>query len=221
LPWARPRQTSAAPLPLAPRLGDGSEPHRFADGDARENGRDREQANVPVGKSFFAELRYIGQLDRTYLLCESAGELVLIDQHAAHERVEFQRLRERFREHAVPVQRLLFPQRVELDPGQAAAAEDSRTDLAAVGFELEPFGGASFAIQAVPAGLRGEAEPVLRELLDELAACDGSRAVDDRMDAVFATIACHSVVRAGDPLGVAEVDALLIEIAEIARRFGR
>ena len=91
--------------------------------------------------------------------------MVLIDQHAAHERVAFQRLRERHRAQTVQVQRLLFPQRVELDAGQSAAARDGRDGLAAVGFELEPFGGTSFAISAVPAGLRGEPEPVLRELL--------------------------------------------------------
>ena len=196
---------------------------------------------------FFSQLRYRGQLDLTYLMCERDGELVLIDQHAAHERVEFQRLLERHSARSPAVQRLLFPQTVELSPSQAAAATDCEQQLAAVGYELEPFDGAAgsstFALRAVPAGLRtSDPVPVLVELLDQLADSGGATAVDDRIRALFATIACHSVVRAGDVLSPREVEALLssmdqvdfrancphgrpvllrISVAEIARRFGR
>lgn len=190
---------------------------------------------------YFSRLAYIGQLDRTYLVCEASGELVLIDQHAAHERVAFQRLRERYAARAVPVQHLLFPQPLALDDAQRAAAQEARNELEAAGFALA--GTDELALASVPAGLRG-AEPaaVLTELLDELVARGGSRAVDERLDAVFATIACHSVVRAGDTLSPAEAEALLrsmdgvdfkahcphgrpvllrISVSEIARRFGR
>ncbi|HUH00919.1 MAG TPA: DNA mismatch repair endonuclease MutL [Kofleriaceae bacterium] len=193
---------------------------------------------------FFSRLRYLGQLDRTYLMCEAEGELVLVDQHAAHERVAFQRLRDSHAQRAVPVQRLLFPRTLELDARLAAIATESAEELAQVGFELEPFGGDTFALKAVPAGLRpgDDGERVLSELLDELADRGGSRALDERLDLVLATIACHSVVRAGDALSPREVEALLqsmdsvdfnahcphgrpvllrISVAEIARRFGR
>ena len=192
---------------------------------------------------FFAQLRYLGQLDRTYLVCERAGELVLVDQHAAHERVAFQRLRERYDKRAVPVQRLLFPQTLELSDHHAAVVKECEEQLSQVGFELEPFGGTSFALKAAPAGLPPSGTvDVVRELLEELDARGGSRAVEERLDMVLATIACHSVVRAGDPLSPREVAELLssldgvdfrahcphgrpvllrISIAEIARRFGR
>jgi DNA mismatch repair protein MutL len=193
--------------------------------------------------AFFATLRYLGQLDRTYLVCEGDGELVLIDQHAAHERVEFQRLRDRSASHEVPVQRLLFPTTIEVEPAAAAIVADAADVLAAAGFEVEPFGGTSVAVKAVPAGLR-HAEPtaVLRQLLAELAEVDGSRAVEAHLDHVLATIACHSVVRAGDVLDGHEAEALLramdgvdfrahcphgrpvllrLPVAELARRFGR
>lgn len=198
---------------------------------------------APVAAGFFSGLTYLGQLDRTYLLCERDGELVLIDQHAAHERVAFQRLRESHGERALPVQRLLFPKTLELDHARAAQVLESADELAAVGFELEPFGGDSFALKAVPAGLRNEdPEAVLDQLLGELADQGGSRAVAERLELVLATIACHSVVRAGDTLSPREVEALLasmdevdfnahcphgrpvllrISVAEIARRFGR
>lgn len=192
---------------------------------------------------FFSRLRYIGQLDRTYLLCETDGELVLVDQHAAHERVAFQRLRERYKERDIPVQRMLFPLQVELTPSQAAVTEDSRDDLSVLGFELAPEDAERYAVQAIPAGLRpGDAKPVLLELLDDLAEHGGSRALEERLDLALATIACHSVVRAGDTLSPTEVEALFhamdsvdfkahcphgrpvllrISIGEIARRFGR
>jgi DNA mismatch repair protein MutL len=211
------------------------------------------RAPVPVAGAqepgLFASLRYLGQLDRTYLVCERDGELVLVDQHAAHERVAFQRLRERHQRRALPRQQLLFPQTVGLDRAQAAVARESLAALDAIGFEIEPFGdepggGGAFAVKSVPAELRPGEDPIalLVELVDELAERGGSRAVDERVDAVLATLACHSVVRAGDVLTQAEVEALFealdavefrahcphgrpvllrIRVDEIARRFGR
>jgi DNA mismatch repair protein MutL len=198
----------------------------------------------PTAESFFGRLAYLGQLDRTYLVCEAAGELVLIDQHAAHERIAFQRLREAHRTSGPRTQRLLFPRTIELEARQAAAAAEHAPALAAIGFEVEPFGaGGAFALRASPVDLAdAEVVPTLLELLTELAETDASRAVGDRVDLMLATVACHSVVRAGDTLSAAEAEALLeamdgvdyrahcphgrpvllrISIAEIARRFGR
>jgi DNA mismatch repair protein MutL len=198
-------------------------------------------ARSPEPGAFFSRLRYLGQLDKTYLVCEGDGEMVLIDQHAAHERVEFQRLREKAGGD-VPVQRLLFPQTIEVTEGQVAVVEQFGAVLAAVGFEVEPFGGTTVAVKAMPAGLRHDPAVVLAELLGDLADRGGSRAVEERLDHVLATIACHSVVRAGDHLGAREAEALLaqmdgvdfrahcphgrpvllrIGVPEIARRFGR
>ncbi len=221
----------------APAMPAGPDPTAPAEGELAASPA---PATMPA---FFATLRYLGQLDRTYLVCEGEGELVLIDQHAAHERVEFQRLRERSAAHEVPVQRLLFPTTIEVDAASAAIVADATEVLAAAGFEVEPFGGASVAIKAVPAGLRHtEPAAVLRQLLGELAEVDGSRAVVAHLDHVLATIACHSVVRAGDVLDGHEAEALLramdgvdfrahcphgrpvllrLPVGELARRFGR
>jgi len=192
---------------------------------------------------FFGSLRYLGQLDRMFLVCEAPGELVLIDQHAAHERIAFQRLRDAYREKALRSQRLLFPRTLELDALQGAAAEVNREALLSIGFELEPFGERTWALRTSPVDVREEeVEATLRELLSELGDADASRAVDERVDLMFATIACHSVVRAGDVLSPAEAVALLssmdevdyrahcphgrpvllrMGVAELARRFGR
>jgi DNA mismatch repair protein MutL len=242
------RALDEVPFPLAPPASPSSSASASASsGPApRPAVPDSAPATEPEN-AFFSRLRYLGQLDRTYLLCESEGELILIDQHAAHERVAFQRLRDRYQERAVPVQRLLFPQSLELGTAQVAVAVEAAADLSAVGFEVEvdPIRGpTALSVKAVPAGLRSGEAPteVLAELLDELAEAGGSRAIEERSDLVLATIACHSVVRAGDTLSPHEAQALLdsmdgvdfrahcphgrpvllrISIAEIARRFGR
>ena len=200
-------------------------------------------------EGFFSSLTFLGQLDLTYLLCEREGELVLVDQHAAHERVMFQKIVERHRARAIPRQQLLFPMTIELDRQLAAVAEQSIEALGSVGFEIEPFGDATggqaaFALKSAPSELRVGEDPalLLRRLLAELAEHGGSRAVEERLDALFATIACHSAVRAGDPLSPPEVASLFasldaidfrahcphgrpvllrIRVDEIARRFGR
>jgi DNA mismatch repair protein MutL len=203
-----------------------------------------EKPAAPVEeRGFFASLVYLGQLQRTYLVCQAPGELVLIDQHAAHERVAFERLRQAHGNQAVPSQRLLLPATVELEPALAAAVADHAALLATLGFELEQFGDRTVAVRALPDLMAsGDPSEVLIEVLGELAARDATELVADALDHVLATMACHSVVRAGDVLGAHEVRALLesmdgidyrahcphgrpvllrMSLSEIERRFGR
>ena len=199
-------------------------------------------ASTPVAApGFFGGLRYLGQLDLTYLVCEADGELVLVDQHVAHERVELARLIARGDREAA-TQRLLFPTTIEVAPELIAIAGRTGAVLARVGYEVEPFGATSLAVKSVPAGIRhGDPAVVLRGLLESWA--DGEAPSDaEQLQRVLATIACHSVVRAGDRLAPNEAQALLasldgvelagpgphgrplllrLPVAEIARRFGR
>jgi DNA mismatch repair protein MutL len=128
---------------------------------------------APRAAGYFSQLRYLGQLDLTYLACEGDGELVLIDQHAAHERVELARLRERHArggEGRVATQSMLFPVTLEATPAQLALVGRVGRLLAQVGFEVEPFGKATLAVKAVPAGIRhGEPTQLLRRLLEDAA----------------------------------------------------
>jgi len=202
---------------------------------------------APQATSFFSQLRYLGQLDLTYLACEGDGELVLVDQHAAHERVELARLRARHAggEPRVAVQNMLFPVTIDATPAQLALVARVGELLAQVGFEVEPFGKATLAVKAVPAGIRhGDPTQLLRRLLHDWAEAGvpGEAELDDRLDALLGEIACHSVVRAGDRLAPSEAEALLrsldgvdlslpaphgravllrLPLAEIGRRFGR
>lgn len=178
------------------------------------------ESRAGEAQGFFSSLRFLGQLDRTYLLCEADGELVMIDQHAAHERVELAKLLAQYREQSIAIQRMLFPQRVELSTDQAEVADSHGDELAKMGFELDDFGEGegilSYALKAVPAGLRvSEPVKVLRELLDELISTGSGRGLDGKIESMLATLACHSVVRAGDTLGAQEVQSLLLAMDEI------
>jgi DNA mismatch repair protein MutL len=196
---------------------------------------------VPAA-GFFRSLRYLGQLDLTYLVCDGDGELVLVDQHSAHERVELERLRGQRGSADVAVQRLLFPHRIDATAAELELVGRVADALAHVGYEVEAFGAATLAIKAVPAGIRHtDPTQLLRRLLAEWAA-EGAPSDAERVDRLLAEIACHSVVRAGDRLAPSEAEALLgslddiehasigphgrpvllrLPLAEIARRFGR
>jgi DNA mismatch repair protein MutL len=191
---------------------------------------------------FFASVKYLGQLDLTYLVCEGDGELVLIDHHVAHERVELARLKVGEGERAVSTQRLLFPTTIEVNPPLVELATRLGDVLARAGYEAEAFGRSALAIKAVPGGIRhGDPAQLLRKLLDDWAT-DGAPSETERLERVLAEIACHSFVRAGDRLSPSEAEALLrsmdgadfsaqgphnrpvmlrMSLGDIARRFGR
>ena len=178
-------------------------------------------------------------------MCESDGELVLIDQHAAHERVAVDRLRAAHRQRAIRRQRLLFPIPVELDAGAVAAADAPVMER--LGFEVERTGPTTVLVSAVPEILKdADVKPLLADVLGRLADGDEGAALSgaaaERFDHILATMACHSVVRAGDALSrpqamalLAELDAvdlrthcphgrpvlLRLPLTEIERRFGR
>jgi len=169
----------------------------------------------------FGALRCIGQLLATYLLVEDAEGLLLVDQHAAHERILYERLRAGFLEDGVERQALLMPATVEL-PAAAVAAVGSETEaLLQLGFEVEAFGDETVVVRALPALLSGQdPDALVRGLADELVAeaSAGSAARDtgagrlrqlEAADRIFASIACHAARRAGDALDAREQKALL------------
>jgi DNA mismatch repair protein MutL len=199
----------------------------------------------PAVGGFFGGLDYIGQLRRTYLICEGPSELVLVDQHAAHERIVFERLRTAHRQHAVVRQRLLFPIPIELDEAANAAAREGGTieALAGLGFEVEAFGPNTLLLRAVPDLLKDvDPKPLLRDVLHRVAEGDSMRRADESFEQVFATMACHGALRAGEAVSrevalnlLMQLDGvdlhshcphgrpvlLRMSIAEIEQRLGR
>jgi DNA mismatch repair protein MutL len=202
---------------------------------------------APTHAPFFSGLAYIGQLHRTYLVCESQGELpelILIDQHAAHERVAYGRLVAAHGRREVRRQRLLFPLPIEVDEASAAVVEGAgQATLDALGFEVERAGPRAVRVRAVPEMLKdADPKPLLRDVLGQLAEGTPTDETLEGIDHVLATMACHSVVRAGDVLGRSEAVGLLAQLdgvdlrshcphgrpvilrlplGEIERRFGR
>ena len=159
---------------------------------------------------FFATLRVIGQAFEGYLICESGESLLVIDQHAAHERVTFERLRHAYADGGVARQRLLVPTVVDVGAQAAPLLAERLSDLENLGFELEPFGGSSVAVRAVPA-LLGDGDPaaLVRDLAEELTEVGRSRRLTDAAESVLARLACHSAVRVGQSLGADQIRALL------------
>jgi DNA mismatch repair protein MutL len=160
---------------------------------------------------YFGSLRYVGQHARTYLLCEApGGTLVVIDQHASHERCLFHRLREAFRARRMDIQPFLVPPVVTLPPASARTIDGALEELSRVGLEVEPFGGDAFAVKSAPALLGGASiEALLVDLGQQIQEAERGSAVDEALDSLLATMACHAAVRANQDLGREEARALL------------
>jgi DNA mismatch repair protein MutL len=204
LAWARsarpPEGSGAevAPAGREPATRPFAFPIEHADGTAR-----------PAG--YFGSLRFVGQHARTYLLCEApGGTLVVVDQHASHERLLFHRLREAFRTRTLPVQPLLLPHVVTVPAAAARVLEGALAELRRLGLEVEPFGGDAFAVKGVPAALGGvDLEALLADLAGQLAEVERTSAVDDAFHDLLATMACHAAVRANEEVAPEEARALL------------
>jgi len=157
-----------------------------------------------------APLRFLGQAHDTYLIFESEEGILLVDQHAAHERVVFERLRAQASEGEVPTQRMLVARTLELSAARRARLDARREALARLGFEIEPFGGNTVAVKAAPAVLGEErVAGVLAAVADDPEDDDRPGAVERALRRVLATVACHAAVRAGRRLAEPEVRALL------------
>ncbi len=154
-----------------------------------------------------------GQVAKTYIVAEAEDGLVLVDQHAAHERLVLERMRAALAGGRIAAQALLIPEVVELDEPACDRLEARADELAELGLELERFGPAAMLVRSTPA-LLGQADPtgLVTDLADELAAFDEALSLRERLDAVAGTMACHGSVRAGRILSVAEMNALLREM---------
>lgn len=150
------------------------------------------------------------QLHGMWIVAETADGLILVDQHAAHERVMLERLNGARLGATPPSQPLLLPEIVELDEPAADRVEAAAADLAAFGLDVDRFGPAAVVVRALPAALgQADAGAIVRDLAAELLEWGAAPGLKERLDGVAATLACHASVRAGRALSVAEMDALL------------
>jgi DNA mismatch repair protein MutL len=183
------------------------------------------------------------QLHGTYILAETARGIVLVDQHAAHERLVYEKMKETLAARGLARQALLLPEVVELDEAAAARLAARAPELAEFGLVLELFGPGAVVVREVPALLPGvDVAALVRDLADELAEWGDALALKERIETVCGTLACHTSVRAGRRLSATEMDALLrqmeatpnsgqcnhgrptyvaLDLADIERLFGR
>ncbi len=154
-----------------------------------------------------------GQVAKTYIVAEAEDGLVIVDQHAAHERLVLERMRRGMAGGSIAAQALLLPEVVELEETACDRLDARAAELADFGLDLERFGPRAMLVRSVPAMLgQGDVIGLVTDLADELAAYDDALSLKERLDHVAATMACHGSVRAGRVLSVAEMNALLREM---------
>lgn len=165
-------------------------------------------------------LRPLGQVHRSYIACDGPEGLYLIDQHAAHERIFFERLYAAAQEQAASVQRLLFPLTLDLTPAQMAIWRENAAIFAESGFEAEPFGGNTLLIHGVPAGLGTDhVARLVSDFLDRLQedqVAPGTPVTDRRRRVLAAMAACKAAIKARDALQPEDIAALIQDLAACA-----
>ena len=153
------------------------------------------------------------QVHGTYIVAQTADGVVIVDQHAAHERLVLERMKKALANGGVARQALLLPEVVELEAAAAARLADRSHELAELGLVIEPFGHGAVVVRETPALLgHTDCAALLRDLADELESWDSTHGLRERLDAVCGTMACHGSVRAGRSLNMAEMNALLREM---------
>ena len=159
----------------------------------------------------------LGQFRETYILCAEGDDLLVIDQHAAHERVNFERLRASLSGEAIERAELSPPETLSLSPAEAAVVTERADELAALGFDAEPFGGTTVKLSAVPAPLGRPADAgAFRETLAALASGDD---IEDARETALADLACHPSLKAGDALKVEDAQALVNRLGQCEQPF--
>ncbi|HEY0275858.1 MAG TPA: DNA mismatch repair endonuclease MutL [Paenirhodobacter sp.] len=167
---------------------------------------DRQLQHTPLGAAR-------AQVHENYIIAQTETGMVIVDQHAAHERLVYERLKHQTAEKGVAAQALLIPEIVDLSAGDAALLLEHTEALSRLGLSIEPFGGTAVAVRETPAIL-GEinAAALLRDVLDELSDLGDSQLVLAKIDAVLSRMACHGSIRSGRQMRIEEMNALLREM---------
>lgn len=154
-----------------------------------------------------------GQVHENYIIAQTEDGIVIVDQHAAHERLVYEKLKAQMAETGVPAQALLIPDVVEMSEADSARLRDIAGDLTRMGLTVEPFGNGAVVVRETPAIL-GEvnSDALLRDILDELDEQGEARAVQDRIEAILSRVACHGSIRSGRQMRAEEMNALLREM---------
>ena len=157
----------------------------------------------------------VGQVFGTYIVVEDNGEMILVDQHAAHERIVYEGLKKRSGNHRPPSQNLVVPETLELTYGEADLLETILPDLAAIGMEIEPFGGTAFIVKSIPAIIdHRDVRPLVLDIVANLVESGGDAAGETGqwLDECLILMACHTAIRANKTLNLSEMKALVLAL---------
>ena len=172
-----------------------------------------DEPKVISQQGYFSSLNIIGQFSSSYIICQDDNDLVLIDQHAAHERVVFEELRNNFAKGRIEGQKLLFPETFELSPSESAVIREHRETLGRLAFDLEHFGGSTWLLSGIPLVLSGQGYlRALRDIIEELGGVGSTTVINEKAEEMLSTVACHSVVRGEWHLSKAEILNLFREM---------
>ncbi|MBA7636064.1 DNA mismatch repair protein MutL [subsurface metagenome] len=214
------RQALVAQMPV-PKIEEVATPYKSSSAYSRQlwtlpASEERPVSPADVAQPLMASLpvlRVVGQVMNSYIVAEGPDGLYLIDQHAAHERIRFDKVREQREQRKPEVQGLLEPATFEVTPRNDSILEACLDSLAEYGFSIEEFGARTYLVRAVPALLAGDDWPaMLRELLDELSGESKSR----WQERIVASIACHGAVKAGQALSDDEMRSLVRQLEQTA-----
>ena len=155
------------------------------------------------------------QVHENYIIAQTATGIVIVDQHAAHERLVYEKLKRQMAENGVASQALLIPEIVELQPPDCASLLDIAPQLERLGLHIEPFGAGAIAVRETPALLgQVNARAMVMDIVDELADQGDSLTVQARLEAILSRVACHGSVRSGRRMRAEEMNALLREMEQ-------
>lgn len=176
--------------------------------------KDSVSQNFLQKEGFFSNLKVLGQIGRLYIVCESKNGMILIDQHAAHERVNFEKLKKSYlHENKLEEQSLLVPQTVDLSPYEADLLWNFKEALENLGIVIEEFGEGTFLIRSVPSLLKEyDMKKIIKDVVGEISSIEREVSVTESIDKIISTIACHSSIRASEYLNIQKIQALLTEL---------
>lgn len=173
----------------------------------------REREGTEWEKEGNGTYRILGQLWGTYILCETEGMFIIVDQHAAHERVLYERLRKQYEESSLATEKLLLPILVELSLEESLLLDSAREAFEAIGFEIEPMGDRLFAVRSIPSFVeQEEVNERVKEMLEELSLLKRGEEGTASLHALLISLACHSAIRANFSLRREEMEALIASL---------
>ncbi|MBL7543572.1 MAG: DNA mismatch repair endonuclease MutL [Bdellovibrionaceae bacterium] len=174
-----------------------------------------ERISTPVSGAYWQQCQVVGQVDLTYIICQGADKMVLVDQHAAHERVLFERLLNQYKMGSVAVQKMLIPISLDLEVEQVEVLLRHQEQLDKIGIQWEQTGPAAICILGMPIEIKENAVlKLLHQFINEAESVSTSYVFENRIKDFVATLACHSAIRAGQSLSHSEMEKLLRDMDE-------